>query len=37
MSRFHQGVYEPKNPEKYLGSKRIFYRSSWEKKNDGVF
>ena len=37
MSKFYQGFFEPKNPQKYLGTKRIIYRSSWEKKNDGVF
>lgn len=27
---FHQGVYEPKNPEKYLGKRKIIFRSGWE-------
>jgi len=29
-SRFHQGYYNPKNPEKYIGIFPIIYRSSWE-------
>ena len=29
----HKGVYKPKNPNKYVGdSRKIVYRSSWEKK-----
>jgi hypothetical protein len=33
MSRFKQGKYIPKNPEKYLGDiNKITYRSSWELK-----
>jgi hypothetical protein len=28
--KFSQGVYTPKNPEKYIGSKVPFCRSSWE-------
>jgi hypothetical protein len=28
--RFNQGVYTPKNPEKYMGTKMPLYRSSWE-------
>lgn len=27
---YHQGVYEPKNPEKYLGRRKIIFRSGWE-------
>lgn len=31
MSRFTQGYYSPKNPEKYIGDiNKINYRSSWE-------
>lgn len=30
MSKYHQGPYIPINPEKYLGKKQIFCRSSWE-------
>ena len=30
MGRFAQGRYEPKNPEKYVGTKVPKYRSSWE-------
>ena len=26
----HKGVYEPKNPEKYIGTGKIQFRSSWE-------
>jgi hypothetical protein len=30
---YHQGVYTPKNPQKYIGNpNNIIYRSSWEKK-----
>jgi hypothetical protein len=30
--RFHQGVFKPKNPQKYLGNPtNILYRSGWEK------
>lgn len=34
MSRknYSSGIYTPKNPEKYIGSKQIRYRSSWEHK-----
>lgn len=31
-NRFHQGIYNPVNPEKYLGSKLPMFRSSWEYK-----
>jgi hypothetical protein len=31
-TRFHQGVFKPKNPQKYLGNPtNIIYRSGWEK------
>jgi hypothetical protein len=31
--KYHQGIFKPKNPEKYVGdSSNIFYRSSWELK-----
>ena len=30
MSRFAQGKYSPKNPEKYMGNREPTYRSSWE-------
>lgn len=30
MSRTAQGEFIPKNPQKYVGAKRIRYRSSWE-------
>lgn len=30
MSRFAQGKYNLKNPEKYVGTKTPTYRSSWE-------
>lgn len=30
MSRFAQGKFTPKNPEKYIGNKMPTYRSSWE-------
>lgn len=30
MSRFAQGKFTPKNPEKYMGNKTPTYRSSWE-------
>jgi hypothetical protein len=30
MSKYAQGYYEPKNPQKYVGTKKIKYRSSWE-------
>ena len=32
-SKYHQGYFHPKNPEKYIGnSENIVYRSSWELK-----
>jgi hypothetical protein len=30
MTKFHQGTYKPENPEKYMGNKPPYYRSSWE-------
>ena len=30
MAKFAQGVYTPKNPEKYVGKGTIRYRSGWE-------
>lgn len=30
MSRFAQGKFVPKHPEKYIGNKTPTYRSSWE-------
>ena len=30
--KFHQGIFEPKNPAKYVGTYPISYRSSWELK-----
>lgn len=30
MSKYAQGIYNLKNPEKYLGKRRPRYRSSWE-------
>ena len=31
MANYIQGLYQPKNPEKYIGDKtQIIYRSSWE-------
>lgn len=30
MGRFAQGIYELKNPEKYVGTKSPKYRSGWE-------
>ena len=32
MSSYYQGTYKPMNPEKYIGNKDPYYRSSWEKK-----
>lgn len=32
MSRTYSGFYEVKNPEKYIGNKKPFMRSSWERK-----
>jgi hypothetical protein len=29
-SKFHQGVFTPRNPSKYIGSYPIIFRSSWE-------
>lgn len=32
-SKYHQGFFNPRNPEKYIGDpKNIIYRSSWELK-----
>ena len=31
-SHFHQGVYTPVNPDKYVGTYPIRWRSSWEQK-----
>lgn len=30
MAKYAQGVFVPKNPEKYMGAGDIIYRSSWE-------
>lgn len=30
MRKTHKGVFVPKNPEKYMGTKEITFRSSWE-------
>jgi len=31
MSKYHQGIFRPKNPNKYKGDPtKIFYRSRWE-------
>ena len=30
MGKFHQGTFKPENPDKYMGNKPPFYRSSWE-------
>lgn len=30
MSKFAQGIFKPNNPQKYVGSKTIKYRSGWE-------
>lgn len=30
MSRYAKGVFTPKNPQKYIGNKKIIYRSGWE-------
>lgn len=30
MSKYAQGIFQPKNPEKYVGKKSPTYRSSWE-------
>ncbi len=29
-TRYSQGFYTPKNPDKYIGKGKIIYRSSWE-------
>jgi hypothetical protein len=29
-NKFSQGVYKPRNPDKYIGKGKIIYRSSWE-------
>lgn len=29
-SRYRQGIYAPRNPDKYMGQGEIRYRSSWE-------
>ena len=30
MNKFAKGFFEPKNPQKYIGTARIQYKSSWE-------
>jgi hypothetical protein len=30
MSKYAQGIFTPKNPQKYIGKGSIKYRSSWE-------
>jgi len=30
MGKFAQGRFDPKNPEKYVGTRTPIYRSSWE-------
>jgi len=30
MSRYASGIFTPRNPDKYIGTKTIKYRSSWE-------
>jgi hypothetical protein len=30
MAKYAQGIYQPQNPEKYIGRGSIKYRSSWE-------
>lgn len=32
MPSYHQGQYRPINPDKYVGTYPIYYRSSWELK-----
>ena len=32
MSKFQQGIFEPKNPSKYIGKHTPRYRSGWELK-----
>jgi hypothetical protein len=29
-TKYHQGIYQPINLKKYVGTKSIYYRSSWE-------
>lgn len=29
-TKFSKGFFEPKNPEKYIGTRPVIYRSSWE-------
>lgn len=31
MAKYHQGIFVPKNPEKYVGTKNPRFRSSWER------
>jgi hypothetical protein len=30
MTKFAQGIFKPRNPEKYIGQREMIYRSSWE-------
>ena len=30
MSKYYQGTYKPVNPDKYVGTYPIYWRSSWE-------
>lgn len=30
MSRYHQGIFKPNHPQKYVGTQPIVYRSGWE-------
>jgi hypothetical protein len=30
MAKYAQGYYHPKNPQKYVGTGKIIYRSGWE-------
>ena len=30
MAKYAQGIFVPKNPQKYIGTKKITYRSGWE-------
>jgi hypothetical protein len=33
MGEYHQGIYVPRNPSKYVGDlSKIYYRSGWERK-----
>lgn len=32
MTKWHQGIFEPKNPSKYIGKHTPRYRSGWELK-----